>query len=119
MDEAKQLVNNIVAACQEKKAKDIVIINMTNLPGAICRYFVICQGNTPTQTTAISEEIIDSVKKKTKERPVSIDGMREGRWIGIDYGTVIVHVFLPELRDFYDIEHLWEDAETEAIPDID
>ena len=45
--------------------------------------------------------------------------MREGRWIGIDSGTVIVHVFLPELRDFYDIEHLWEDAETEAIPDID
>lgn len=119
MDEAKQLVDNIVAACQEKKAKNIVIINMANLPGAICRYFVICQGNTPTQTTAISEEILDSVKKKAHERPVTIDGMREGRWIGIDYGTVIVHVFLPELRDFYDIEHLWEDAEMEIIPDID
>lgn len=119
MDEAKQLVDNIVAACQEKKAKNIVIINMANLPGAICRYFVICQGNTPTQTTAISEEILDSVKKKAHERPVTIDGMREGRWIGIDYGTVIVHIFLPELRDFYDIEHLWEDAEMEIIPDID
>lgn len=119
MDEAKQLVDNIVAACQEKKAKNIVIINMANLPGAICRYFVICQGNTPTQTTAISEEILDSVKKKALERPVTIDGMREGRWIGIDYGTVIVHIFLPELRDFYDIEHLWEDAEMEIIPDID
>lgn len=119
MDEAKQLVDNIVAACQEKKAKNIVIINMANLPGAICRYFVICQGKTPTQTTAISEEILDSVKKKAHERPVTIDGMREGRWIGIDYGTVIVHIFLPELRDFYDIEHLWEDAEMEIIPDID
>lgn len=119
MKEVKKLVNNIVAACQEKKAKDIVLINMTTLPGSICQYFVICQGNTPIQTTAISEEIVESVKKKTKERPISVDGLREGRWIGIDYGTVIVHVFLPELREFYDIEHLWEDAELEMIPDID
>lgn len=119
MKETKSLVNNIVAACKEKKANNIVIIDMTKLPGSICQYFVICEGKTPTQTTAIAEEITDSVKKKTKERPIAIDGMREGRWIGIDYGTVIVHVFLPELREFYDIEHLWEDADLEQIPDID
>ncbi|MBK5721128.1 ribosome silencing factor [Dysgonomonas sp. Marseille-P4677] len=119
MKEVKSLVNNIVAACQDKKAKNIVIVDMTELPGSICQYFVICEGNSPTQVSAISEEILDSVKKKKKERPISSDGLREGRWVGIDYGTVIVHVFLPELREFYNIENLWADAKLESIPDIE
>jgi ribosome-associated protein len=119
MKEVKYLVNDIVAACQEKKAKNIVIVDMTELPGTICQYFVICEGNSPTQVTAISDEITESLKRKTKERPISVDGLREGRWVGIDYGTVIVHVFLPELREFYNIENLWADAKIESIPDID
>ena len=119
MKEGKSLVNNIVAACQEKKAKNIVIVDMTELPGTICQYFVICEGNTPIQVSAISEEIVDYLKKKKKERPLLIDGLRESRWVGIDYGTVIVHIFVPELREFYNIEHLWADAKLESIPDID
>lgn len=66
MKEVKSLVNNIVAACQEKKAKNIVIVDMTELPGTICQYFVICEGNTPIQVSAISEEIVDYLKKKKK-----------------------------------------------------
>lgn len=119
MKESKNIVNNIVAACQDKKAKDIVIVDMTELPGTICEYFVICEGNTPIQVSAISEEIVDYLKKKTQERPITIDGLTEGRWVGIDYGTVIVHVFIPELREFYNIENLWADAKLERIPDID
>ncbi|MDR0824290.1 MAG: ribosome silencing factor [Prevotella sp.] len=119
MKEGKNLVNNIVAACQEKKARNVVIVDMTELPGTICQYFVICEGNTPIQVSAISDEIVDYLKKKKKEHPISIDGLRESRWVGIDYGTVIVHVFLPELREFYNIEHLWADAKLENIPDID
>jgi ribosome-associated protein len=118
MKEGKSLVNNIVAACQEKKARNIVIVDMTELPGTICRYFVICEGNTPTQVSAISDEIVVHLKKKKKERPITIDGLHESRWVGIDYGTVIVHVFIPELREFYNIEHLWADAKLESIPDI-
>lgn len=119
MKEGKSLVNNIVEACQNKKAKNVVIVDMAKLPGSICQYFVICEGNTPTQVSAITDEIVDSVKKKAKERPMVVDGQREARWVGIDYGTVIVHVFIPELRDFYGIEHLWADADIEHIPDVD
>ncbi len=119
MRESKNLVNDVVAACQEKKAKNIVIVDMTDLPGAICQYFVICDGNTPIQVSAISDEITVSIKKKTKERPITVDGLNEARWVGIDYGTVIVHVFIPELREFYNIEHLWADAKLEQIPDLD
>ncbi len=119
MNETKTLVNHIIAACQEKKAKNIVTVDLSELPGAICKYFVICEGNTPTQVSSIAEEVMVDVKKKTKERPITMDGLREARWVGIDYGTVIVHVFIPELREFYDLEHLWEDAILEQIPDVD
>jgi ribosome-associated protein len=119
MDETKSLVNQIITACQEKKAKNIVTVNLSELPGAICRYFVICEGNTPTQVSAIADEVEMGVKKSLNERPLSMAGAREARWVGIDYGTVIVHIFIPELRRFYDLEHLWADAESELIPDLD
>lgn len=119
MNETTILINNIVKASQDKKARNIVIVDMSELPGAICQSFIVCEGNTPTQVEAIANEIIDKVRENTKERPISTDGLKESRWVGIDYGTVIVHIFIPELREFYDIEHLWEDAEIESIPDVD
>ena len=119
MSETTILINNIVKASQEKKAKNIVIVDISDFPGAICQSFIVCQGNTPTQVEAIASEIVEAVKKNTKERPLSVDGLPEARWVGIDYGTVIVHVFIPELREFYDIEHLWADAKIEKIPDLD
>lgn len=119
MNEEKNIVNHIIAGCQEKKAKNIVTVDLSQLPGAICKYFVICEGNTPMQVSAIADEVVSSLKKKANERPIMIDGLKEARWIGIDYGTVIVHIFIPELREFYDLEHLWADAILEQIPDID
>ena len=119
MIESKNLVDSIVAACQEKKAKDISILDMRRLPGSICQYFVVCEGNTPTQVSAIADEISEYVRKEMKEKPLGIDGMQEGRWVGMDYGTVIVHIFIPELRDYYAIEQLWADAEISKIPNLD
>lgn len=119
MTETKVLVDNIVAACQEKKAKDIVVIDMRKLPGTICQYFVVCEGNTPTQVSAIADEVWDYVRKNVNEKPIMTDGLREGRWVGIDYGTVIVHVLIPELREYYGIEQLWADAKIEKIPNLD
>jgi ribosome-associated protein len=119
MEEIKKLVNNIIEASQDKKAKKIVTVDMSGLPGAICQYFVICEGNTPAQISAIAENIEEQAKKELSEKPISIEGMKEARWVGIDYGTVIVHIFIPELREFYDIEHLWEDAILNEIPDLE
>lgn len=119
MNETKVLVNRIVSAAQDKKAKKIVTVDLSELPGSICKYFIIAEGNIPNQVSAIAEEIIEKVKVDVKERPLTVDGLREARWVGIDYGTVIVHIFVPELREFYDLEHLWADAKLEFIPDLD
>jgi len=119
MDQTKELVNTIIKGLQEKKGKNIVTVDLTNLSGAICDYMVISEGNTPTQVSALSDSVWDFARKEANEKPLSIDENQEATWIGLDYGTVLVHIFLPELRQFYNLENLWSDSKINRIPDID
>lgn len=119
MDQTKELVDIIVKGLQEKKAKNIVIVDLTQLSGAICQYMVICEGNTPTQVSALSDSVWEFARKEADEKPLSTDGAQLAQWIGMDYGTVLVHIFIPEQRQFYNLENLWADAKVVRIPDID
>ena len=119
MNQTEALVSAIVAGLQEKKGKNIVTVNLTQFPGAICQYMVICEGNTPTQVAALSDSVWDMARLKINEKPLSIDDAQRAEWIGMDYGTVLVHIFLPELRKFYNLENLWLDAKVTQIADID
>ncbi|GHV56834.1 ribosomal silencing factor RsfS [Bacteroidia bacterium] len=118
MDETKVLVNTIVEALQEKKGKKIVILDLTRLEGSICKYFIIAQGNTPTQTSALSDEVWDLVYDRLHEKPLGAVGMQEAQWIAMDYGSVMLHVFIPHIREYYNLENLWADADVTEIPDI-
>ncbi|GHT18903.1 ribosomal silencing factor RsfS [Bacteroidia bacterium] len=117
MDDTKILVNKIVEALQEKKGQKIVTLDVSKLDGSICNYFIVAQGNTPTQVSALSDSVWDKVGDGLKEKPLGAIGMQEAQWIAMDYGTVLVHIFIPELRNFYNLENLWADAETTEIPD--
>ncbi len=119
MDQTKELVEAVIEGLQEKKGKHIVSVDLTRLSGAICQYMVICEGNTPTQVSALSDSVWDFARKKANEKPLSIDGNQAAQWIGMDYGTVLVHIFLPEQRAFYNLDHLWADAKLTSIPDLD
>lgn len=119
MNEAKTLVKKITEGIQEKKGKNIVVADLTSIEDTICNYFVICQGNSPSQVTAIVDSIREYVHKETKDKPIAIDGLRNAEWVAMDYSDVLVHVFLPEKRDFYNLEHLWADARLTRIPDLD
>ena len=119
MTDPKILVEEVIKAIQDKKGKNIVIADLTKLENTICNYFVICNGNSPAQVSAITDSVEFLVKKNTGLRPIAIDGLRNAQWVAIDYGDIIVHVFMPETRDFYDLDHLWADAELETIPDLD
>lgn len=119
MTDPKILVEEVIKAIQEKKGKDIVIADLTKLENTICNYFVICNGNSPAQVSAITDSVEFLIKKNTGLRPIAIDGLRNAQWVAIDYGDIIVHVFMPEIRDFYDLDHLWADAELETIPNLD
>ena len=107
MNETQQLVNAITEGIQDKKGKNIVVADLTNIGDTICQYFIICQGNSPSQVL------------KAHAKPVAVDGLRNAEWVAMDYTDIIVHVFLPQTRDFYDIEHLWADAQLTSLPDID
>jgi ribosome-associated protein len=118
MDQEKVLLQKIIEGLQEKKGKNIITVDMRDLPGSICRYFVICEGNTPTQVSALYDSVWDYVHKNAHEKPIGADGMQNAQWIAMDYGTVMLHIFLPELRDYYKLENLWADAKQDKIPDI-
>lgn len=118
MDETQILVNTIIEALQEKKGKKIVTLNLTKLDGAICKYFIIAQGNTPTQVSALSDSVWDKVYEKHHEKPLGAVGMKEAQWIAMDYGTVMLHIFIPEIREYYNLENLWADADVTETPDI-
>ena len=119
MKETKRLVELITKGIQDKKGHGIVIADLSGIDGTICNYFIICQGNSTQQVEAIAESVSDYVSETIGEKPVNCAGLGNDQWVAIDYVDVIVHVFLPETRAFYDIEHLWEDAKLTYLPDID
>ena len=67
----------------------------------------------------MSDSVWDMVLKEVDEKPLSIEGLKNALWVGMDYGTIIVHIFMPEMRTFYRLENLWEDSKITKIPDLD
>ena len=114
-----ELVEAIVAGLQDKKGRDIIVADLTEIPDAVCRYFVICSGGSPQQIQALAHSVGDMCRQKTATKPMAVDGMNNAVWVAMDFSDVIVHIFLPELRTFYDIEHLWADADLHCIPNLD
>lgn len=119
MNETKVLIKKITEGIQEKKGKNIVIADLTDIGDTICKYFVICQGNSPSQVSAIVDSIKEYTQKGADVKPFAIDGLRNAEWVAMDYSDILVHIFLPETRNFYNLEHLWADAKLTTIPDID
>ena len=119
MNETKALIEAITEGIQDKKGKRIVIADLTEIDDTICNYFIICQGNSPNQVTAIVESIHERARVEAHLKPYAVDGLRNTNWVAMDYGEVLVHIFLPEARQFYDLEHLWADAKLNEIPDLD
>lgn len=119
MNETNTLVKKITEGIQEKKGKKIIIADLTGIEDTICKYFVICQGNSPAQVLAITDSVKEYVRKETGDKVFAVEGTRNAQWVAMDYSDVMVHVFLPEMREFYNLEHLWADAKLTSIPDID
>lgn len=109
----------IISAIQDKKGHDITILDMSKVDGAPTESFIICTGKSTTQVSSIADNVREEVQKLTGEKPVNYDGYRNSQWIVIDYGDTMIHVFLPEIRQFYRLEELWSDAETFIVPDVD
>lgn len=115
----ESIINCIIDGIQDRKGEKITVADLSGIDDTICRYFVICQGGTPSQTLAIEDSISEKVRENEGRKPMFVDGRNYAHWIVMDYGEVIVHIFTPEERQYYDLDHLWADAKLEEIPDID
>lgn len=102
-------VQNAVEAALDKKAIELDVLEVGNLT-SIADYFVICSGGTERQTNAIADAIEERVRTKGGVSPKLVEGTNPGRWILMDYGDFIVHIFTEECRRFYSLERLWGDA---------
>jgi len=114
-----QLVEKIIEGIQEKKGRQITCVDLSDIEYAATQGFVICTGNTPIQVAAVADSVREYVEKEIHVRPFNYDGYENAQWVVIDYGTIYVHVFLPEYRERFNLEELWADAKLERVPDLD
>jgi ribosome-associated protein len=114
-DTSELMKDQIVGGMQEKKAKEIVCIDLRNVKNAIADFFVVCHADSKTHVEAIADSVEEYVHDKTGENPYHKEGAANAEWILLDYVNVVAHIFQKELRDFYGIERLWADAEIKRI----
>lgn len=119
MQENIDITSNIIDAITDKKGKKIAVVNLNKIETAPTGKFIICQGGSTSQVSAIADSVREKVQKDVNLKPYNYDGYKNSQWIIIDYGSVMVHIFLPEFREFYNLEELWNDAPIELIPDLD
>lgn len=112
---AEELSKIIVKGMEEKKASDIVVMDLREINNSVSDFFVICSGSSDTQIEAISDAIEEEVYKSNKERPWRSEGKNSCQWVLVDYVDVVAHIFLNNKREFYGLEELWGDAKITAI----
>jgi ribosome-associated protein len=104
----KKSLTQAVRAAEDKKAEDIVILNLSSIC-SFTDYFLICTGHSSRQVQAIVDGIEEKLRKQSL-RPTHIEGYSQGEWVLMDYTDFVVHVFSPKAREFYDLERLWRGA---------
>ena len=112
---ADNLADAIIKGLQEKKAKDIVMLDLRSLNSSVADSFIVCNGDSSTQVEGLARSVEQVVEKDTGELPEHIEGKQQAHWILMDYISVVVHIFQPDQRDYYGIERLWADAHVREI----
>ncbi|MCS7005593.1 MAG: ribosome silencing factor [Cytophagales bacterium] len=115
---AQRLVDTIILGMLEKKASDVVVLDLRGIKNAITDFFVICSGNNDSQVDAITDSVEKEVFKRIGEEPWKKEGSAFKEWIILDYIDVVVHIFRKEKRIFYGLEELWGDAKITRYPNI-
>ena len=115
--EAEILLSSVIKGIFVKKGQHVLKIDLRKLENRITDYFVICHASSGTQVRAICDSVDDTVRMEAGEKPLHLEGLDNCFWALLDYGNVIVHIFLEEYRKFYSLESLWADAAIEALED--
>ncbi len=115
--DSEKLADLIVKGMQEKKATDILVMDLREIKNAVADFFIICSGNSDKQLGAIADSVDEFVYKGANEKVWHMEGKNNKEWMLLDYITVVAHVFRKDKREFYGLENLWGDAKTKVIKD--
>ena len=113
-----EITELVIDSIQDIKGKNILKLDLRELDDAPADYFIICEGDSTTQISAIADNIVYRAKSELGLYPSHVEGKQHANWILVDFFDVIVHVFYPETRRFYEIEDLWSDAKTTEYQNI-
>lgn len=116
-DGTEILLDSIIKGIFEKKGQNVLLIDLRKLENRITDYFVICHAGSTTQVSSLCDSVEDTVRIDAGEKPQHIEGLDNCFWVLVDFGNVIVHVFLEEYRNFYSLESLWADAKVIKMED--
>ena len=113
----RQQIADALAACQEKKAEDVTVLELEKGSGGFTDYFVVCSGTNPRQIQAICDEVEDRLRR-TGLRPAHVEGYNQAEWVLLDYVDFVVHIFSEKARKYYDLERLWKSARRMEASDL-
>ena len=117
-DSTKELVTAIVEGLHKKKGNEVVSLDLTQIENSVCKYFVICHGDSDRQVEALANSVLENVREETGEKAWHKEGLEHATWVLLDYADVVVHIFQKQYRDLYKIEELWADAKMTQYKDV-
>jgi ribosome-associated protein len=113
-----EIVQTVIAGIQEKKGKQIVVIDLRKNEGTICDAFIICHGDSSRQVDAIADSVLRFAWEKLRMRSHHIEGLENLQWVLVDLEGIVVHIFQKQFREFYQLEELWSDNHTVTLADV-
>ena len=112
------MIDLIIDSIQDIKGKNIIQLDLRELDKSPADYFIICEGESTTQVQAIAHNVYRRIKDELGLVPNHTEGVKDSKWVLVDYFTFVVHVFYPETRTYYDLENLWHDARFVSYDDV-
>ena len=116
--ETDALLSSIIEGIHKKKGKEVVSLDLTKIENAVCKYFVICHGDSNTQVDALADSVMETVLETIGEKVWRKEGKSNATWVLLDYADIVVHIFQKPYRDFYKLEDLWADANMIKYEDV-
>jgi ribosome-associated protein len=115
LNKNSKIIKTIIQAVRDKKAENIISLDLRKIKEAVADFFIICEASNPQQVRAIADNVKDRVKDICNEQPYHHEGYQNLNWVLIDYVNIVVHVMQPETRKFYRLEEMWSDAISDEI----
>ena len=114
--ELPQIVRSAIEGVSDIKGENLVLLDLRGLENAVCDFFIVAEAQSTTQVNAMADAVHKRVREEANDKPWHVEGAQQSEWILMDYVSTVVHLFQREARAFYDLEGLWADAPSVALP---